>query len=192
MTGSEPARRPATGFTLLEVMAAVAILGVLYVVLATSAMQTLAALGESRRRLEASLLADKHLATAEEPLSLGTALELGERVEEVDIFLVTVDVREVDLALLGLDLISGDDDTSGPSILGGLGAAEPSSLREIQVRVAWDEGDRVIELVRTTYGFDQLGLDGLFSNDTGSGSGDDDGGSLSIEQQVLEQIRELQ
>jgi prepilin-type N-terminal cleavage/methylation domain-containing protein len=48
-------------FTLLEVMAAVALLGILYTVLARVAIEGLRAEGESKRRLEASLLADARL-----------------------------------------------------------------------------------------------------------------------------------
>ena len=59
------------GFTLLEVLAAVAILGILYVVLADVAMQGLLSEGRSRRRLEASLLADQALSDIEIEMASG-------------------------------------------------------------------------------------------------------------------------
>ena len=55
------ARRGHAGFTLIEVLAAVALLGILYSVLARVAIEGLRAEGESERRLEASLLADERL-----------------------------------------------------------------------------------------------------------------------------------
>ena len=54
----EPARG---GFTLIEVLAAVALLGILYAVLARVAIEGLRAEGDSERRLEASLLADERV-----------------------------------------------------------------------------------------------------------------------------------
>ncbi len=54
-------RRAERGLTLLEVLAAVAVLGLLYTVLASAAVQGLRSEGESRRRLEASLLMDEQL-----------------------------------------------------------------------------------------------------------------------------------
>ncbi|MFB3118027.1 MAG: prepilin-type N-terminal cleavage/methylation domain-containing protein, partial [Myxococcota bacterium] len=49
------------GFTLIEVLGAVAILAILYTTLATVAIRGLRSEGESRRMLEASLLADWQL-----------------------------------------------------------------------------------------------------------------------------------
>ncbi len=57
--------RSTPAFTLLEVLAAVAILGIVYVVLADVAMQGLFAEGRAKRRLEASLKADLHLSELE-------------------------------------------------------------------------------------------------------------------------------
>ena len=51
-------KRPTDGFTLLEVLAAVAILGIWFVVLASVGIQGLRAEGTNERRIRASLLAD--------------------------------------------------------------------------------------------------------------------------------------
>jgi prepilin-type N-terminal cleavage/methylation domain-containing protein len=54
--------RPAqNGFTLLEVLAAVAILSIWFIVIAGTSVQGLRAEGESRRRLEAGQMADRIL-----------------------------------------------------------------------------------------------------------------------------------
>jgi prepilin-type N-terminal cleavage/methylation domain-containing protein len=67
------------GFTLFEVMAAVLVLGMLYAVLANAAMQGLQSEGETRRRLQASLIADRALAEIETQLALGVILPLASR-----------------------------------------------------------------------------------------------------------------
>ena len=53
------------GFTLLEVMAAVAILAIAYISLGSGGMQGLQHEGEARRKLQASLLADSVLSEIE-------------------------------------------------------------------------------------------------------------------------------
>ena len=58
--------RPRSGrrlqaFTMLEVLAAVSVLAIVYLVLANVAIEGLRAEGESMRRLEASLIADELL-----------------------------------------------------------------------------------------------------------------------------------
>jgi len=56
------AARRGRGFTLLEVLAAVAILAVWFILIAGTAMQGLRAEGISRRRLEAAMIADQAMA----------------------------------------------------------------------------------------------------------------------------------
>lgn len=65
------------GFTLLEVLAAVAILAILYTTLSTVAMRGLRSEGESRRMLEASLIADLQLSEFEADLEAGLIPEIG-------------------------------------------------------------------------------------------------------------------
>jgi len=88
--------RRAAGFTLLEVMAAVLVLGLLYTVLAETAMRGLRSEGISRRRTEASLLADDRLSQLELQLALGEVPKSGEEEEAVDPYRIVVRVQPYD------------------------------------------------------------------------------------------------
>ena len=70
-------RNSETGFTLFEVLGAVAILAIIYTTLSGVAMQGLLSEGESRRMLEASLVADLVISEFEMDLDTGVAPELG-------------------------------------------------------------------------------------------------------------------
>ena len=138
-----------SAFTLLEVLAAVAILGILYVVLADVAIQGLRAEGRSRRRMEASLVADWALSQIESEIEAGSLPELGQLPERVeDIFRIAVEVRPYRIPLLGETAEAGSD-TRSPSEGGAL-----ASLREIELTVTWLEGADELQVVRTTYTFD--------------------------------------
>jgi prepilin-type N-terminal cleavage/methylation domain-containing protein len=144
--------RPRSAFTLLEVLAAVAILGVLYVVLADVAIQGLRAEGRSRRRMEASLVADRALSEIEIEIEAGGVPELGRLPEtEEDMFRIAVEVRPYSIPLVGGTADAGSD-TGSPSEGGAL-----ASLREIELTVTWDEGVDELQVVRTTYAFDAAG-----------------------------------
>ncbi len=65
------------GFTLFEVLGAVAVLAILYTTLSTVAIRALRSEGESRRMLEASMIADWELSAFELELEKGAAPELG-------------------------------------------------------------------------------------------------------------------
>lgn len=64
------------GMTLIEVMGAVAIVGIWFLVLSASAMRGVAAEGNAQRLLEASMVADEVLADAETQALLGLPLEI--------------------------------------------------------------------------------------------------------------------
>jgi len=70
-------RRPDGGFTLFEVLGAVAILAIVYTTLSGVAIHWLRAEGESRRILEASLIADWEVSEFELELDTGVAPEIG-------------------------------------------------------------------------------------------------------------------
>ena len=141
--------RSRAAFTLLEVLAAVAILGVLYVVLADVAIQGLRAEGRSRRRMEASLVADRALSEIETEIEAGGFPELGRLPEtEEDLFRIAVEVRPYSIPLLGESAEAGSD-TGSPSEGGTL-----ASLREIELTVTWLDGADEHQVVRTTYAFD--------------------------------------
>jgi type II secretory pathway pseudopilin PulG len=83
-------------FTLLEVMAAVLVLGMLYAVLATAAIRGLRSEGESKRRLEASLLADRWLSDLELQLALGQVPQKGAQQEQIESYVVSTNVLPFD------------------------------------------------------------------------------------------------
>lgn len=163
-------RSDAAGFTLLEVLAAVAILGIAYAQLGQSGIMGLQHEGEARRRIHASLLADSVLTELESMIEAGTAPPIGtdEREEEgfriaiaVDAF--TLDVPEEEQAgnrlsnarsRLGGDEAAAPQPVAGPSLLGGGGPGATSPLRAISVEVAWDEGFGERSVRRTTYALD--------------------------------------
>jgi prepilin-type N-terminal cleavage/methylation domain-containing protein len=136
------------GFTLLEVMAAVAILGIVFSVLAETAIQGLRAEGRSVRRLEASLLADQRLIDLEIELDAGAPPPEGRQESEEDDFTVVVEVRPFQLP-----------PPPNPEAAVHLAVDEPiseglQSLREILITVSWLEGQSEMSVSRTTYGYD--------------------------------------
>lgn len=155
---AEPGRPSGhSGFTLLEVLAAVAILGGLYVVLAGVAMQGLRAEGESRRRLEASLLADHHMSELEIQLEAGTVPELGTTESEEDDFQIAVEVKPFEAPIpLGEDAAEGDEEGDAAA------ASALEALRTIEVKISWLEGDQERSVLRTTYGFDRQAVTEIF------------------------------
>jgi len=165
--------RLSQGFTLIEVLGAVAVLAILYTMLAGVAIQALRAEGESQRRMEASLIASERLSTVEAASAMGSAPPPGEESEQVEIFNVETQVRPVEQGTLGF----GDDpeDQAVAALLfppdnGSASAA----LVEIEILVTWSEGDREMEVRRTTYAMDSSGFGGLF------GAGFQGGGEDSL------------
>jgi prepilin-type N-terminal cleavage/methylation domain-containing protein len=172
------------GFTLIEVLAAVLVLGVLYTVLAGVAIEGLHAEGTSMRRLEASLLADRLLVTLEEQIAAGSIPPIGVQEEEEDIFDLVISVRELDLESITPPEPDGSDRevqrAGTASLFGNDSGTQPSRLREIDVRISWLELDRELYVQRTSYAFDATGLEGLFpeggeaAEGAGDAGGDDD------------------
>ena len=157
--------RPSDGaFTLLEVMAAVAVVAIVFTTLARVASQGLQSEGTSHRRLEASLLADSVLADIEDELAAGTAPEIGSSEEEEGYFTVFVDVTPFDLlSLIPASDVSDDQaEAAEPSFsLGGSGAGGESEtpLRQIEINVVWTEGLSEQSVSRTTYGIDRVAIE---------------------------------
>jgi prepilin-type N-terminal cleavage/methylation domain-containing protein len=142
------AMRASRGFTLLEVMAAVAILGLVYAVLARAATQGVVAEGESRRRMEAALLADERLADLETRLATGEVLADGTHEEELDPFRIEVQIEPFVPPVELLDQVLPSQDSGAQDLLSG-DDRQPSALRVVRVSVAWSEGlvERVVERV---------------------------------------------
>lgn len=154
--------RTERGLTLLEVLAAVAILGIVYTLLADWAIQGLLAEGEARRRLDASLVADRVLGELEAAVEAGNAPPLGVEESEQDGFAVRVEVTAVDLVQAGLeaepletrDRRRQEAGESGSFLAAGAQGA-PSAMRRIHVSVTWEEGLREVETTRTTFALDR-------------------------------------
>jgi type II secretory pathway pseudopilin PulG len=193
--------RRAGAFTLFEVMAAVLVLGMLYTVLANAAMQGLYSEGETRRRLEASLIADRALAEIELQLSLGQTPPSGSAEQEEDPYLVSVTVQPFDPTVL---LVPPEPGEAAPrasaqpteTLLAPPSSGSEGRLRRIDVRVSWPESGQERSVGRTTFAFDTTGLEALFPPEGGEGPGGtdletaEDFRGLSPEQ-TFERLKEL-
>lgn len=165
MTTRSTQRRTIRGFTLFEVLAGVAILGILYVVLANIAISGARFEGESKRRLRAALLADQALGDLERGFALGAAPPVGSNESEEDDFTIATEVRAFDLAGFAATLTGSEDPkaSSGaqaPALLT-VPAQGPPPILEIEVVVGWIEGNTPLEIRRLTYGFDINAAGGL-------------------------------
>ena len=151
-------RRTDSGFTLLEVLAAVAILGIWFVVLANVAIQGLRAEGENERRIRASLIADRFLTDLELGFDIGELPEETAEEFEEDEFVILVE----SLPLIGLELAEGvappEEGEGLLELLEGDLAVLAADLYTIQVTVRWTEGAADKTVRRTTYYWDSVAL----------------------------------
>ena len=144
-------------FTMLEVLAAVSVLAIVYLVLANVAIEGLRAEGESMRRLEASLIADELLSDIESQLSLAVAMPESSEELERDEFLVRIEVRQFDPELdAGGERtehaeVEADDLASFLESEMGVGF---SILRTVEIEVSWTEGAGDRSVMRRTFGYD--------------------------------------
>jgi prepilin-type N-terminal cleavage/methylation domain-containing protein len=182
--------RSRRGFTLLEVLAAVAVLALVYTALARAAMQGLAHEGDASRRLRASLLADQALAEVEAQLAAGVAPTPGITELEEEEFAISVEVRPFDLGAFALEAgeaaaaVLGEPTgvegarPDGPSFqLLTAQPGAPAPLFEIDVRVRWLEGSFEQEATRTSFAADparvSAALEGLSAAASEEGAEDD-------------------
>ncbi len=158
-----PGRRGAglAGFTLLEVLVAVAILGILYTVLAEAGMRGLLAEGEADRRLRASLLADQLVDEVEQKLSFGEAPAVGREEGAAGPFRTSVEVAPLSVALpppAGEDSTGGSGRTPPAPAVSVLGATDENgrpALLRVAVEVSWPEGVVERKVTRIRYAFDR-------------------------------------
>lgn len=148
-------RRAELGLTLLEVMAAVALLGILYAYLAKAASQGILISGDSRWRLEASLVADEEMVALERQLLEGAPLEPGSSEAEQDRFRITREIEPYSLVLPepAPEKAPGKA-AAGESLLGSGDPSDPGILRRVKIRVIWFDGIDEQSLERVTFAYD--------------------------------------
>ena len=153
------------GFTLIEVLGAVAILAILYTTLSTIAIRGLRSEGESRRMLEASLLADWELSEFELELQTGAAPEIGiTPSEEEDGFTVTWEVTPLQTEIFKTALENEQEGDAANTAAqtapvstgqaGVPGGAAPPFLR-VELRVSWLEAGNEHSVTRTIFAVDE-------------------------------------
>jgi prepilin-type N-terminal cleavage/methylation domain-containing protein len=160
-------RTAQAAFTLLEVLAAVMILSLWYVIIANSAILGLRAEGGSQRRMEAGRIADEKLAELESLALAGTSLEDTNETEEVDGYEVKWAIAPFTLAASA----PATDPNGEPPV--------PKNLREyfvinapgisrliraVTVRVAWFEGEDERAVVRSTFVFNEADAAALYDD----------------------------
>jgi prepilin-type N-terminal cleavage/methylation domain-containing protein len=161
------AERSHGAFTLLEVLAAVAVLGLVYSILATSAIQGLRAEGDAGRRLRASLLADQRISDIEAQIAAGQLPAIGETESEADEFVVRIEVKPLDLQIAETKASKRAKErldravaakpkgpSDGGSFLAASGASKQSMLRRVDLSVSWADGDSEQSVRRTSFGLD--------------------------------------
>ena len=151
--------RDASGFTLLEVLAAVAILAIWYVVIAAMATDGLRKQGLSLRLMEASGIANRYMAEIEASTLDGTVPPLRDEETEEGDFLVHIFIvpfgfgvtgnKTVDPGRVGGKQGSPDLKTLLKSEMPGMNR----HLVSINVNVGWEEGPDQRSVRRTSYAF---------------------------------------
>ncbi len=163
-------RRAERGLTLLEVLAAVAILGLLYTVLAGAAIQGLRSEGESKRRIEASLLIDEQLFEIEMQIAAGVTPPLGLTESEAGDFRLATDVRPLEFYEELIDDLE-EAPTDAPSVLGRQAVGGESPMRIISIAVSWNEGVFERRIERTTFALDRVAAQAALARLSGGGRG---------------------
>lgn len=144
--------RSRRGFTLIEVMGAVVLLGLVVTYVSRAAIQGMGFAGDAQRRLAASLLADRIVTEIEETGASGGAPQLGERQLEEDDLRATVRVEPLDPAAFGLAALLEPEDRRAapvPSLFEPARGAQPAVFA-VDVRVHWADGIEEQEVVRST------------------------------------------
>jgi prepilin-type N-terminal cleavage/methylation domain-containing protein len=178
------------GFTLLEVMAAVLVLGLLYTVLAGAAMRGLRSEGVDRRRAGAEMIADRKITEIESDLESGAPLEDGLEEGEVDSYKVSSNVEPFDVLTRLPGPLSAEiaqrTDPKAPSLLHD--ERGKSRIRLVSVVVEWDEAGEPATVERNTFAYDRAAAEQLLPSTAASGGTDDEGGNPASE---IEKVRKL-
>jgi len=171
------------GFSLLEVMGAVALLGLMFTIAASLAMTTVVREGTAMRRMEAAMIADEEIARMEALTISGSAPEDTSDEREEGEFIVEIIVYPIPLPTIPL----GDPSAGGALGVGfdiGSQLGIPANsleglLKQIDVRVSWIDGNSERSVSRTTYAFDLAAWAAIApetpgGSAAGGGSGDAD------------------
>ena len=151
------------GFTLIEVLGAVALLAILYTTLSTIAIRGLRSEGESRRMLEASMLADWELSEFELELQTGAAPEIGITEDEEDEagFMVTWEVTPLQTVLFEdpSKKSEGANESNpagqGAPVPAGAPGENPVPFLQVELRVSWFEAGNERLVTRTIFAVDE-------------------------------------
>ena len=200
--GSHSGRRNGQGFTLLEVLGAVAVLGIWYFVLAAWATDGLIREGQSLRKMRAGLIADRALAELE-AISLEGSVpglmdeEVEPEDENGDLFVIRKQVvpftldfgtgKTTEEMKKNLDENSFDTTIPLPSLLGQNIPGFARHLYQINVIVAWKEGfmnERAV--YRTTYVFDMASAAEAYQSEDMKRKDDDEDEEGLDEDELLE------
>jgi prepilin-type N-terminal cleavage/methylation domain-containing protein len=165
------------GFTLLEVLAAVALLALAFAPLSGAHIQGLQHEGESLRRIQASLIADQLLAELEASIDAGEVPQPGKQDRSDGDFAIATEVAALDLEVPDDDAATAAPGSAAPqtglggkpanrlpdvlsaSLLRGSGRTA-SPIRRVTLRVTWTEGWGERSVTRTTYAFDAQAVQG--------------------------------
>jgi hypothetical protein len=165
---------------MLEVLGAAALLAFAYIALTRSEIEGLRSEQESNRRLQASLLADAHLADLELLVASGTAPALGSTQEEEAPFVVRTEVRAFEPPPPRQDAHRGgppegslaarraEHEKAKQGKAASLfaapkaGEADPP-IRTIEIAVQWNEGVYEREVRRTTFALDPIAVEALLA-----------------------------
>lgn len=149
----------AQGLTLLEVLAAVVVVGITYGVFFQAGGEMLRREGENKRRIQATLLADRALAEIETELDRGLVPREGQVETTEGNFDLEIETAPTPIQLAaperGTPRAGSDADPN--SLLGSPARPGSSALRRIDIRVRWIEGVGEREIQRTTFAFDPAG-----------------------------------
>jgi hypothetical protein len=156
-------------------------MAMVYGVLTEQSVQGFFMEGEADRRLRASLLADRRMATLQAQIVQGTPPRLGTTEDREDGFDVRMDVRPFELPLRSLlpalppALQTGsrneDGVSVGPSLLAPSSRGTPPPFRTLEVEVSWDDGRQTRSVRRTLFALDRAAAGSLLEQAGGAAVG---------------------
>jgi prepilin-type N-terminal cleavage/methylation domain-containing protein len=179
-------RRREAGFSLLEVLGAIAILGIWFAIISEIAMLGLRNEGRSHRAMLASLVADEVLAEMEIAMLSGQWPEVSSDEQERDGYTIRTNVQPYELELPEPETTRSsrrrDGKGGGPfQRLGGNSANAESPLLSVKIEVLWFEGNGEDSVTRETFAVDLsqaaqalAGLAALNGESDGGSDGRDD------------------